>query len=155
MTIVHDLYPSAPVREALLRANDGEGFEGLKEAAAMCRSPSELRYVVLGFKGWRHAGGSGLDGVTRVWGDMVSMSGVLMRVKAASAFDPPGGPLPDSIAEQPAAQRSASSGLNLQGGESALADAFAASVALQGKRDQAPIHLGIWQERLSDWTRHV
>ena len=41
MTIIHDLYPSALVHEALRRANDGTGFMGLNEAAAICRSPSE------------------------------------------------------------------------------------------------------------------
>jgi len=143
VTIIHDLYPSALVHEALRRANDGTGFMGLNEAAAICRSPSELRYIVLGFKGWRREGRSGHDSVTRVWDDMESMSGVLTRVKAGPVFDPPGGPVPDSTAEQPAAQCPAPSGLNLQGVGSGLADAFAVSGALQEQRDQAAIHLGI------------
>lgn len=94
MTVIHDLFPASAVREALLRANAGAGagFMGLREAAAICRSPSELRYVVLGFKGWRHSGGSGPECVSRLWGDMAVMSGVLTRVKGPSVFDPPGSP---------------------------------------------------------------
>lgn len=143
MTVIHDLYPALAVREALLRANAGAGFMGLREAAAICRSPSELRYVVLGFKGWRHSGGSGPEGVSRLWGDMAGMSGVLTRVKGPSVFDPPGSPAPDDTAGQPPTRAAAPTGIDLQGVESALADAFAASVALQEERDRAAIDLGL------------
>lgn len=143
MTVIHDLYPALAVREALLRANAGAGFMGLREAAAICRSPSELRYVVLGFKGWRHSGGSGPEGVSRLWGEMAGMSGVLTRVKGPSVFYPPGSPAPDDTAGQPPTRAAAPTGIDLQGVESALADAFGASVALQEERDRAAIDLGL------------
>ena len=85
MAQVEVLYPSEEVRTQLAAANAGMGYAGLSSAVEACRTPAELRWVILGFKPWSCKVASGEEAVTKVWADLIALADVLARLARPEA----------------------------------------------------------------------
>lgn len=140
MAHVEVLYPCEEVRTQLAGANAGKGYAGLSAAVDACRTPAELRWVILGFRRWRREVGPVGEDVTTVWADLSALA------DASARLTRPGTPYLQWLDRDSAefAPKIASSALveRLQPLNRMLAEAFEASAELSEKRMDAAASLG-------------